>query len=470
MKKRAFSAFAFLAVMAFAAGAFAWPSVYPVGTTVYKPDKAFNGYTLYSYMGVNGPMKAFYDTPSFMYLIDMSGKVVHTWKLPLPAMHGELLPNGNLICSGRDKVMDTPDRPGKCKYWMGGGTGWLFELDWDGNIVFQYRDQNMHHDFEKLPNGNYMYIGWEQVQKELQKKVRGGVIGTEHKGGVMWNDYLREITPDGKVVWEWHANAHMDPDIDIMGPIHHRNEWLHCNNVDLTANGDILIDGRHTDGMMIIDKKSGDIKWRWGNEAYLDKKTGRIEMHHFPDGENGVGHVTMGGPHDCNEIEPGLPGAGNIICFDNGMYADISRAVEVDPKTGKVAWESDGKSWSRIFYSNFISSAQRLPNGNTLLCSGGEGQFREYTRDHELVWEYIAPTPDNIIPMAGASVFRINRYGQDYAPQLKALGSAKGPAVIPPAINTLKVATGGVQEAGTATGADEEKQGEEEDGPKFKAY
>jgi len=38
-----------------------------------------------------------------------------------------------------------------------------------------------------------------------------------------------------------------------------------------------------------------------------------------------------------------------------------------------------------------VSSAQRLPNGNTLITEGSDGRIFEVTRDHELVWEYISP-------------------------------------------------------------------------------
>ncbi len=43
------------------------------------------------------------------------------------------------------------------------------------------------------------------------------------------------------------------------------------------------------------------------------------------------------------------------------------------------------------FYSPRISNAQRLPNGNTLICEGDFGRLFEVTRDGELVWEYVNP-------------------------------------------------------------------------------
>ena len=43
------------------------------------------------------------------------------------------------------------------------------------------------------------------------------------------------------------------------------------------------------------------------------------------------------------------------------------------------------------FYSSYISSAQRLPNGNTLITEGSDGHLLEVTPDHEIVWEYVNP-------------------------------------------------------------------------------
>lgn len=43
------------------------------------------------------------------------------------------------------------------------------------------------------------------------------------------------------------------------------------------------------------------------------------------------------------------------------------------------------------FYSSFISSARRLPNGNTLICEGMYGRIFQVTQSGETVWEYMNP-------------------------------------------------------------------------------
>ena len=112
-------------------------------------------------------------------------------------------------------------------------------------------------------------------------------------------------------------------------------------------------------------------------------------------------------------IPKGLPGEGNILIYDNGgrggygapnpgsptglnnAIRDSSRVIEIDPTTLRIVWEFSGRTMGYRdeykIYSAYVSSAQRLPNGNTLVTNGSVGQFQEVTPDLEIVWEYISP-------------------------------------------------------------------------------
>ena len=86
-----------------------------------------------------------------VYLIGMKGEVLHQWDTDLPpGNYAYLLPNGNLLWAG-----ETPEGPKP-----GGGKGGLIqEIDWEGNILWEYQDDCQHHDFRRLKNGNTLYIG-----------------------------------------------------------------------------------------------------------------------------------------------------------------------------------------------------------------------------------------------------------------------------------------------------------------------
>jgi hypothetical protein len=74
-----------------------------------------------------------------------------------------------------------------------------------------------------------------------------------------------------------------------------------------------------------------------------------------------------------------------------------------------LAWEYNPEPPER-FYSFFISGAQRLPNGNTLINQGAGAKVREVTPSGEIVWEY-GYTDDIDAPHM---LFRANRYPADH--------------------------------------------------------
>ena len=152
------------------------------GVTVHDPARATPGYTLIAPQASKS-----------VYLLGMLGEVLHQWTMPLgPGNYGYLLPNGNLLWSGR-----TPDGVPLKR----GKGGLLREYDWGGEVVWEYRDDNQHHDFRRRPNGNTIYLGWEPMRAENAERVVGGMAGTEHDG-VIYGDYLREVSPAGETVWE----------------------------------------------------------------------------------------------------------------------------------------------------------------------------------------------------------------------------------------------------------------------------
>jgi hypothetical protein len=112
----------------------------------------------------------------------------------------------------------------------------------------------------------------------------------------------------------------------------------------------------------------------------------------------------ISGQHDAHIIPEGLPGAGNLLVFDNQGEAGFppvalsftggSRVLEINPVTKQIVWQysgedSGGPSWS--FQSTHISNARRLPNGNTFINEGQKGRLFQVTTAGEIVWEYVNP-------------------------------------------------------------------------------
>lgn len=332
--------------------------------------KTYEGYTLFAPMG-----------PGHVWLIDMDGNFVQRWEMGhIPGEYGVLLPNGNLLFAG--KVIPGPLND------IGGFGGVLLEADWDGNIVWKHEDLYQHHDFCRMDNGNTMVLRWVSVPDKIAAKIQGGIPGTERQG-MIWADSFQEVTPTGEVVWEWLSYEHLDPAVDVICPLCPRSEWSHANACFVLPNGDILTTFRRTNTIAIIDKGTGDIKWRWG-----------------------VGELAH--PHD-----PTMLDNGNILVFDNGIHRNLahpnySRVLEINPATGKIEWEYKTNP-RHHFYGSQVSGCQRLPNDNTLICEGTTGRIFEVTAEGELVWEFISPFYYDIEGYGRTNqIFRAYRYSPDY--------------------------------------------------------
>ena len=132
------------------------------------------------------------------------------------------------------------------------------------------------------------------------------------------------------------------------------------------------------------------------------------------------------GPTIAGQHAPVLLKNGNILIFDNGPHRvdqmfPFSRVIEVNPATNEIVWKFQ-EAFPPNFFSDRISNAQRLPNGNTLINEGMFGRFFEVTPAGEVVWEYVNPYFGPPTVPAGAqqnSVFRVYRYTEQEIAQAR---------------------------------------------------
>ena len=338
------------------------------GLIEYDQKKTFSGATLFS--------------PLFhkvTYLIDLKGNILHEWSLEgIPGAYAYLLPNGNLLAA-----IHTPNGPTD----LNAKGGKIQEIDWDGNIVWEYVDDYQHHDFKRLENGNTIYLGWKLLPEKAAKRVQGGRPDTEHADGI-YGDYIREVDPNGKTVWEWHSDENLEIEKYPISPMVPRHEWAHANSIFVQKNGDVMVSWRHNNLIGVIDRNSGKLNFEWMNYDLG-------HQHNFQQLENGNYMVFV-----------------NIAPFD-GMQIPGSKILEFEPSTKETVWEYEG-SPKYTFGSPFVSGAQRLDNGNTLICEGLWGRLFEVTKEKEIVWEYISPyfVPDKPgQPFRGSNhIFRAYRY------------------------------------------------------------
>jgi hypothetical protein len=375
------------------------PSIYPTGVTRYDPSRTYNSYVLFS------------GQDHKTHLIDMDGNEVHSWLYegspPLyldPALtHGAL---GHVLL----RLAQSEQQRG-----TGLGQGTLVpstktvgELDWNGNILWQWGENapggaaQQHHDLTRLDNGNTL----------LLVNRTSAIAGFTLKS--LKDDGIQEVTPDGRIVWQWYAGDHL---AEIFSPATLKRvratrtpDYLHTNDMKPLGpnhwfrDGDqrfdpanIIIDSRQANFIAIISRRSGKVVWKLGPD--------------YPAGDPSIRPTTLprlvdalSGQHDAQLIPDGLPGAGNLLVFDNQGSAGYppaelstfpsSRVLEIDPIKKLIVWQYTGDASERVvwsFHSSFISSARRLPNGNTLIDEGMNGRFFQITPAGEIVWEYVSP-------------------------------------------------------------------------------
>jgi hypothetical protein len=374
----------------------AWPSIHPRGVTVYKPEQCASGYLLEFYRR-RIPM-----------LMDMNGNVVHTWKNVRGIGRMQLLPNGNLVVINRGTADDRSDLlpPGEDEpeLVIVGEEASILEVDWDGNKVWEYKPPSRpHHDFKRLENGNTIMIHAEQVPEEY----KAAIDDPKRHAAPIKADCILEVNMKGETVWEWHEYEHLD--INHYSKTDGLADWTHTNTVQvLPPNhwydegdgrfkpGNVLISVRNQNTIYIIDRGSKEIVWSY---------TGNYK--------GGLAHQ-----HEPHMIEPDLPGAGNILIFDNGIgcrsiaHEGRTYILEINPATKKIVWKYEK---GHRFYSATAGVQQRLMNGNTLITSSCGGRVFEVTPRGQTVWEW---TPV-------FSPMRPNRYSYDFCPQLKQMGKPK---------------------------------------------
>jgi len=221
----------------------------------------------------------------------------------------------------------------------------IYEVDWNGKLTGFVWDSRTHID-----------------ELGLDKSARDFILNPKTIDAQGWQSF--DLT---------HANT-----VAYLG----KNKWYSELKDERFNPENIMMSFRNMGTIIIIEKKTGKVVWRVG-----------------PDYENPQFN-NLGGPiigqHMTHIIPDGLPGAGNVLLFDNGSgsgyggtkgYAThargYSRILEFNPVTLERVWEytNDG------FYSSVISGVQRLPNGNTLICEGVGSRVFEVTPAKEMVWE-----------------------------------------------------------------------------------
>jgi hypothetical protein len=436
-------------------GSKSFPTVYPTGATIYQPDRAWNGYTIFEARDGSGAI-----------LIDMNGAEIRHWPEYLRGPI-RILPGGHIMGGDGERV---PYQEAIA----------VTQKDWDGNIVWKYDraeqvqledgetvwSSRQHHDWQRegSPAGYYA-PGGEPMLSSGRTLVLGHkeLTNLEISDKRLEDDYIYELSWDGEVLWDWLASDHVDElgfSEDARNSIYRSvnwNEaqqsadWLHINSMSYIGSNhwydegderfhpDNIIFSSRSANIVAIIGRSGEIVWRMGPDFRVSKELSELGQ--------------ISGQHHPHIIPVGLPGAGNLMVFDNGGSAgygvgnpgasdgtnivkrDYSRVLEINPVTFEKVWEYSIPGGADFqFFSPNVSSAQRLANGNTLITEGAAGRIFEVTEENEIVWEYVNPHFNS--ENGRNNMYRAYRVPYDWIPQLP---RPEERAVVPPNLAEFRI-------------------------------
>ncbi len=290
----------------------------------YEPSEAQSGFNL------------FLVDRRIPTIVDMNGRVVHSWPDARAKGRIRLKPDGRLTVLTLDEG--------------------VHEYSWEGELLRRIAVPEgtfTHHDVAILASGNHLFL-----------------LGAEPS-----DDRLHEVDAQDRVVWQWRLNDHRGEfeawDDDSGDPSHVNsireipaNRWFDAGD-DRFRPGNILVSARNLNTIFIVDKPSGDVVWKYS--AGLDRQ------------------------HEAVFIaEPHLH-AGKVLVFNNGLedrYGDRRSRVEIiDPIAAEVVWHYEDDR----FFSSTSGVAHPLAPGNVFVASSAGDRTFELTPDRQIVWEWETP-------------------------------------------------------------------------------
>lgn len=328
-------------------------------------------------------------------LIDLEGRTLKTWQEPdcQHWSHAELLSNGDLLVTGNASHQDKGSN--RAEFMT---DNYLLRLDWEGKQVWK-TPVTAHHDVEVTPSGQLatLTVTYRRIREYDPETVvcDKDLVLLSPEGRVLETASFYQLLTSNPAELALQSmrkpkpGSGRPPDVDLF----HANAVEFMRHRHLVGRhliyslDNVLVTVRHQDVVAVIDWPRKKLVWAWGQ------------------GE-------LSGPHAGTVLENG-----NILIFDNGLSRGWSRVVELDPVAKKIVWEYKAPDPKKLFTLG-RGSAQRLPNGNTLISNSDRGQVLEVTPAGEVVWEFLNP----LTSAEGhrATITRMTRYEPAFIEKLLA--------------------------------------------------
>ncbi|CAL2075705.1 Arylsulfotransferase ASST [Tenacibaculum sp. 190524A05c] len=355
---------------------------------VYEPEKISDNLVLVSDAGADE-----------VYLLQKDGKKFHEWTLT-----NELGNDAYLEDSGKLLALLKTDDD---KIIFGGSGGQIQVINPDNTIDWQFvystEDYNLHHDIERLPNGNIIALVWEK-KTAADAQDRGYQLDKD-----VYIESVIEVNPStNQIVWKWSSWDHLIQDadntkmnfgsvsnnpqlIDINFNNLDNGDIMHANAIEYDEKNDIIfISVNFYHEVWVIDHSTTTDQAKTDTGGNYNKGGNLLYRFGNPSTSKNTGTQLFSNNHACNIINDNLPGAGNMLIFNNGSAQSQSVVHELQLPTTFDFNTAPTSVWSFTdanLFSSKVSGAYRTENGNTIITEGDFGYW-EVTASKEVVWKY----------------------------------------------------------------------------------
>jgi hypothetical protein len=231
------------------------------------------------------------------------------------------------------------------------------------------------HEFQITPQGTALITVYDAIDCNLSS------IGGPANGAVA-DTLLQEIDlKTGLVMYEWHSLDHVPLQSSYASakPTTRADpyDYFHINSIDVTHDGDLLVDSRNTWAAYDVDPQTGQVRWQLG---------GRHSSF-----ELGAG-AAPAWQHDAREQPDGA-----ITFFDNGAFPQShpqSRAIELSLDTANMtATLTRSYEHQNPLLAGSQGNVQALAGGDWMVGWGQAGYLSEVTPSGQVLFNAHLP-PD----------------------------------------------------------------------------
>ena len=339
------------------------------GIMLHEAGKTAGGYNFY----VSGH-------GSEATLIDMQGKVLHTWRYDFAQAFPEITSFNE--DNGHQYWRRAHLYPSGDILAIHEGLG-IIKLDKDSNLLWA-RANGAHHHMQVLPSGE-IYL----LTRTLEKK-RAGFQKP------VWEDAVTVLSPAGDEVRRISIlQAVLDSELpELKAALGEKGDLLHTNSIQVIDSsmagllpafkeGNILLSSRKTDLVMVLDPDAGKIVWAKGGSWQKQ--------------------------HDAFFLD-----RDSLMIFDNGdRKKKASTVLVIHPETGAEQWAYRGDGKGR-FFTQSCGANQRLPDGHTLIVESNFGRAFEVDASGSIVWEFLSPHRAGDQNELIATLFDMDRIPADF--------------------------------------------------------